>query len=137
MLCEDAVVNHLKHMGVFSICLLGSPAFTLTHLDQGLIFSFTKIPVIFHVLNVSKCVTIHNIVFCFSEEFHFGNCRLATKVGIAFIISIKINRTDKLVTFSDIQKSLICTDLLKYLSVVSGEEAFSFFQWWLDSLCKT
>lgn len=37
---------------------------------------------------------------------------------MAFIILIKINRTDKLVTYCDIQKCLICADLLRYLSVV-------------------
>lgn len=98
----------------FPYICVGSPAFTLTHLDQGLILSFTKNLRIFHVLNVSKFITIHSIIFCFREELSFGKCRLAIKVGMAFIISIKINRTVKLVTYSDIQKCLICTDLLKY-----------------------
>lgn len=64
------------------------------YLDEGLIFIFTENLMIFHILNVSKFITIYNIIFSFREEFHFGNHRLAIKVGVAFIISIKINETD-------------------------------------------
>lgn len=78
------------------------------YLDEGLIFSFTENLMVFHLLNVSKFIAIHNIIFSFREEFHFGNRRLAIKVGMAFIISIKINRTHKLVTYCDIQKCLVC-----------------------------
>lgn len=90
-----------------------NPAFTLTYLDPGLNFSFTKNPVIMCIYNVRRCISIHSIVLCLREEYVSGNYRLATKVGMVFINSININRTDKLVTFSDIQQCLICTDWLK------------------------
>lgn len=52
MLCADAVVNHLKHLGVFFLCLL-SGVLLSPSLDQGLNFNFTKNPVVMHVLECS------------------------------------------------------------------------------------